>query len=716
MSKLITDYEELKDQIRYHDHRYYSLDDPEISDREYDVLLKNLEEFEKNNPNLISKDSPTQRIGSAPVAQFNTVEHLKPMLSLANVFTKDELEDFYTRVNKRLLTDYGYEIICEPKMDGAAVSIIYEKGHLVSALTRGDGFLGEDITSNIQTIKSIPLKLLSSDFTIPDYLEVRGEIFISKKDFEKLNEDAKRNNEKIFANPRNAASGSLRQLDPKITAARPLSFIAHGIGEIQGLEIESVKEFFEAISKMGIPVSKLNKISYSIDDCLKYYNKILETRDQIPFDIDGVVYKINNLEFQNKLGKVSRSPRWAIAHKFPAEEATTEILEVSFQVGRTGVITPVARLKPVKVGGVIVSNCTLHNIDEINRLDVKINDTVIIRRAGDVIPQIIKVIESKRHNPIDIEIPRACPACGANVIKENASDWDVFDGDKKIKSLGSKQEAEFFTENHVNKDLILKEVKNDGAFLRCSAEYKCDEILKGSIIHFVSRKALDIEGLGQEIISKFIAMGYLKTAADIFKLHKYKKELYELEGFGEKSINNLIKSIEISKNIDLHKFIYSLGIPDVGESTSRSLASNFKEFKKIQDASFADLISIEDIGPKVASNIINFFKNDFVCLFIDDLLGNVKINKIKSPTLDEMPLLNLNIVLTGKLQKYSRDEIKENLLLNGAKVSSSVSKNTSLVIAGDNAGSKLNKATELGIKVLSEDEYIELLNDPKKFT
>ena len=716
MSKLITDYEELKDQIRYHDHRYYSLDDPEISDREYDVLLKNLEEFEKNNPNLISKDSPTQRIGSAPVAQFNTVEHLKPMLSLANVFTKDELEDFYTRVNKRLLTDYGYEIICEPKMDGAAVSIIYEKGHLVSALTRGDGFLGEDITSNIQTIKSIPLKLLSSDFTIPDYLEVRGEIFISKKDFEKLNEDAKRNNEKIFANPRNAASGSLRQLDPKITAARPLSFIAHGIGEIQGLEIESVKEFFEAISKMGIPVSKLNKISYSIDDCLKYYNKILETRDQIPFDIDGVVYKINNLEFQNKLGKVSRSPRWAIAHKFPAEEATTEILEVSFQVGRTGVITPVARLKPVKVGGVIVSNCTLHNIDEINRLDVKINDTVIIRRAGDVIPQIIKVIESKRQNPIDIEIPRACPACGANVIKENASDWDVFDGDKKIKSLGSKQEAEFFAENHVNKDLILKEVKNDGAFLRCSAEYKCDEILKGSIIHFVSRKALDIEGLGQEIISKFIELGYLKTAADIFKLHKYKKELYELEGFGEKSINNLIKSIEISKNIDLHKFIYSLGIPDVGESTSRSLASNFKEFKKIQNASFADLISIEDIGPKVASNIINFFKNDFVCLFIDDLLDNLKINRIKSPTLDEMPLLNLNIVLTGKLQKYSRDEIKENLLLNGAKVSSSVSKNTSLVIAGDNAGSKLNKATELGIKVLSEDEYIELLNDPKKFT
>ena len=716
MSKLITDYEELKDQIRYHDHRYYSLDDPEISDREYDVLLKNLEEFEKNNPNLISKDSPTQRIGSAPVSQFNTVEHLKPMLSLANVFTKDELEDFYTRVNKRLLTDYGYEIICEPKMDGAAVSIIYENGHLVSALTRGDGFLGEDITSNIQTIKSIPLKLLPSDFTIPDHLEVRGEIFISKKDFEKLNEDAKRNNEKIFANPRNAASGSLRQLDPKITATRPLSFIAHGIGEIQGLEIESVTEFFEVISKMGIPVSKLNKISYSIDDCLKYYNEILEKRDQIPFDIDGVVYKINNLELQNKLGKVSRSPRWAIAHKFPAEEATTEILEVSFQVGRTGIITPVARLKPVKVGGVIVSNCTLHNIDEINRLDVKINDTVIIRRAGDVIPQIIKVIESKRHNPIDIAVPKVCPACGANVIKENASDWDVFDGNKKIKSLGSKQEAEFFTENHINKNLILKEIKNDGVFLRCSAEYKCDEILKGSIIHFVSRKALDIEGLGQEIISKFIEMGYLKTAADIFKLHKYKKELYELEGFGEKSINNLIKSIEISKNIDLHKFIYSLGIPDVGESTSRSLATNFKEFKKVQDASFSDLISIEDIGPKVASNIINFFKNDFVNIFIDDLLSSVKINRIKSPTLDEMPLLNLNIVLTGKLQKYSRDEIKENLILNGAKVSSSVSKNTSLVIAGDNAGSKLNKATELGIKVLSEDEYIELLNDSKKFT
>ena len=715
MSTLINDYEELKDQIRHHDHRYYGLDDPEISDREYDLLLKKLEEFEKNNPNLISKDSPTQRIGSIPISQFETIEHLKPMLSLANVFTKDELEDFYTRVNKRLLIDDSYEIICEPKMDGAAVSIIYEKGNLISALTRGDGFLGEDITSNIKTIKSIPLKLISNNLKIPDYLEIRGEIFISKEDFQKLNEDAKKNNEKIFANPRNAASGSLRQLDPKITAARPLSFIAHGIGEVKGSKIESVSDFFKLISEMGIPVSRLNKIVFSIEDCLNFYNEILKTRDKIPFDIDGVVYKINSLEYQKKLGQVSRSPRWAIAHKFPAEEATTIVEDVSFQVGRTGVITPVARLKPVKVGGVIVSNCTLHNIDEINRLGIKINDSVIIRRAGDVIPQIIKIIESKRSNPIDIKVPESCPACGASVIKENASDWDVYDGDKKIKSLGSKLEAESFAKNNIIKGLKLKEVKNDGAFLRCSAEYACSEILKGSIIHFVSRKAFDIEGLGQEIISKFIELGYLKTTADIFKLHEYKSELCELEGFGKKSVNNLINSIEVSKNIDLHKFVYSLGISDVGESTSRSLAVNFGEFKKIREASYSNLVSIEDIGPKVASNIINYFNNDYVHSFLNDLLGYIKIKKINPPTKDQMPLLNLNIVLTGKLEKFSRDEIKENLIQKGAKVSSSVSKNTSLVIAGDNAGSKLKKANELGIKVLSEDDYIELLNDPEKF-
>ena len=460
--------ESLKEVIRRHDYNYYVLDDPEISDQEYDLLFKKLLEIENTNPGLVSDDSPSQRVGITPLDSFKSYNHKKQMLSLANVFSEEELVDFFIRVNKRLVDTKKYEIFCEPKMDGAAISIIYIDGILTTGATRGDGIKGEDVTSNVKTIKSIPQKLLlSKKYSIPSYLEVRGEAYISKDDFFYLNKNASTNNQKIFANPRNAAAGSLRQLDSKITSQRPLSFIAHGIGEIKDLTVDNLDEFFEILSEFGLPVNPLNKKVLNIDGCLEYYADILKNRDEIPFDIDGVVYKINDFNYQSKLGEVSRSPRWAIAHKFPAEEATTSIESIDFQVGRTGILTPVARLKPVKVGGVIVSNCTLHNIDEVKRLDPRVGDTVIIRRAGDVIPQIIKVVISKRlSNSSKVTIPTTCPSCGANTLNENASDWVVIRGDneQQVKKFGSKIEANHFK-------LLENAMTELGKILRINSKY-----------------------------------------------------------------------------------------------------------------------------------------------------------------------------------------------------------------------------------------------------
>ena len=418
MQNLNINYEALKETIRQHDYNYYVLDDPEISDHEYDVYFKDLLKIEKQNPELITADSPSQRVGSTPLESFKSYIHKKQMFSLANVFNEEELYEFFNRINKRLIENSQYEIFCEPKMDGAAISLIYIDGILRTGATRGDGLKGEDVTSNIKTIKSIPQKLLSSkNCPIPSYLEVRGEVYISKDSFSELNTIAAINEQKIFANPRNAAAGSLRQLDSKITSKRPLSFIAHGIGEVRDIKVNTLEEFFDLLKELGLPTNPLNKKVIGIEKCLAYYQKILTKREQIPFDIDGVVYKVNNLELQAKLGEISRSPRWAIAHKFPAEEATTIIESIDYQVGRTGILTPVARLCPVKVGGVIVSNCTLHNIDEIKRLDPRVGDTVIIRRAGDVIPQIVKVVLSKREiDATVVEVPSCCPSCGSDIL------------------------------------------------------------------------------------------------------------------------------------------------------------------------------------------------------------------------------------------------------------------------------------------------------------
>ena len=712
------EYENLKNLIRKHDYNYYVQDDPEIPDSEYDNIFQQLIKFERNHPKLISQDSPTQRVGITPESSFASYAHKKQMLSLANVFSSDELKDFFIRVQKRIVDIERFDILCEPKMDGAAVSLIYENGLLVKGITRGDGSVGEDVTSNIKTIKSIPQRLLpSSTINIPRYLEVRGEVYISKKDFTFLNASALQNNEKVFANPRNAAAGSLRQLDPAITAKRPLSFITHGFGECEGFEVKSLSDFFKKISKLGMPTNNLNKLVNNMNSCIEYYENILKTREKIPFDIDGVVYKIDDFKLQERIGFISRSPRWAIAHKFPAEEALTLIESINFQIGRTGVLTPVARLKPVKVGGVVVSNCTLHNIDELERLDPRAGDQVIIRRAGDVIPQIVRVNSLEREkNSLKVKIPSNCPSCGSDIIQENASDWSVYDHKKqlKVKTFGSKIEANHFIESDIER-FELKEIINKAAFIKCSSNFTCPEILKGSLTHFVSRKAFDIEGLGQEIINTLVNLNFIQDQSDIFKLLNHKEKLEQSDGFGKKSINNLLASIEKSRSVDLSRLIYSLGIPEVGEATSRNLANAYLNFDKVQNASFKDLVELDDIGSKVAANIINYFQDTHTTSLLSRLLPELSVNEVKQLSEKETPLKGFLIVLTGKLAKYSRDELKENLINLGAKVSSSVSKKTTIVIAGENAGSKLKKASDLGINIIDEDNYTNFLNDPTKY-
>jgi len=629
-------------------------------------------DLEEENPHLVTSDSPTQRVGFSPIDEFETFEHSVPMLSLANVFSEKEFLDFHDRILKRLVNIDDFEYFCEPKMDGAAVSLIYKDGILQRAVTRGDGRVGEDISQNVKTIRSIPQKLSSSKANVPSLLVIRGEIFISKDAFEKMNAKAMQNNEKVFANPRNAASGSLRQLDPKITSSRPLSFIAHGLGECEGIQFSSISEFYDHLKAWKIPTSDLSKKVKTKDDCLVFHDKILEERESIPYEIDGVVFKINDYDLQKRLGFISRAPRWAIAHKFPAEEATTILEDIEFQVGRTGILTPVARLQPVIVGGVTVKNATLHNIDEIKRLGIEISDRVILRRAGDVIPKIIKVVE-KYPESRPVQIPKMCPCGKADVIRVNTSD------------------------------------------LMCSGGFNCDAIRKGQIVHFVSRKAFDIEGLGIEIINTFFKQGILEDPSDIFKLENKKDDIVVLEGFGEKSFNNLIASINTSRELALHRFIYSLGIPEVGESTSRNLENHFEKFRGIFEATYDELIEVKDIGPKVAENIIQFFQNPLIVEMMPKLLEEIILKELSKEDFKDMPLRGKQIVLTGKLENYSRDELKEILISMGANVTSSVSSKTSLLIAGEKAGSKLKKAESLGIDIINSDECEEFLNDTKKF-
>ena len=718
MSKLKKRYVSIQERIRSHDYEYYILDDPLISDHEYDELFKELKEIESEHPEWITPESPSQRVGIKPESDFATFKHFQQMLSLANAFNEADLKGFHDRILKNLSTNEQIDYFCEPKMDGAAVSLIYEKGILTRGVTRGDGTLGEDITSNIRTIRSIPLTLKDSKNSFPDLLEVRGEVFIKKSDFDDLNLKAKENDEKVFANPRNAAAGSLRQLDPVITSSRPLAFFAHGIGSCQGIEFSDLQEIFSVFSSWGLPVNNFNELVGSIDECHEYFKRIESARENIPFEIDGVVFKVNELSLQKQLGEIARSPRWAIAHKFPAEEVYTEIEKIDFQIGRTGILTPVAKLKTVNVGGVNVSNCTLHNLDELKRLDPRVGDGAIIKRAGDVIPKMVQVIPKKKNRASPIQAPKKCPSCQSATVFNYQSEWTVMNisQSKPIKKFSSNYEAKKFIEDHQSLDLDIAEERLETPFIKCSGGNSCPEIFQGKFTHFVSRKAMDIDGLGQEILYTLINKKFIEDFADIYSLKDHREELKKLERFGEKSVDNLIKSIDHSASVALYKLIFSLGIEEVGETTARNLANVFGSMEALQRSTFEDLISISDIGPRVAAKIIDYFCNIENVASVEKLLPCLSIINPNMETLDQdMKFIGLQIAITGKISPMSRDEVKSLLLSKGAKVTSSISKKTNYLIAGENAGSKLEKAKNLGVKIIDAEDIGTFINDPKKF-
>ena len=668
----IKEVESLKGQIRHHNYRYHVLDDPEIPDAEYDRLMRRLQALEKKFPELVTSDSPTQRVGEAPIAAFGTVQHQVPMLSLENAFTPEELREFNRRVRERLELEDGADTLkyaAEPKLDGAAVSLLYEDGKLVRGATRGDGTTGEDITHNVRTIEAVPLRLLGDGY--PPTLEVRGEVFMPRAGFEAYNKKAQAAGEKAFVNPRNAAAGSLRQLDPKLTAERPLDMYVYSVGRIDGGELPRThSEVLDRLQQWGLKTCPERAVVEGIEGCLAFYDAIGAKRDELPYEIDGVVYKVDDLMQQRELGFVSRAPRWAIAHKFPAQEELTTVEGVEFQVGRTGAVTPVARLKPVFVGGVTVSNATLHNIHELHRKDVRVGDTVTIRRAGDVIPEVVGVIASRRPKGTrKVQLPKKCPVCGSAVEREG-----------------------------------------DEAVARCTGGLFCAAQRAESLKHFVSRRALDIEGLGSKLIEQLVAMERVKTPADIFNLEK--DELAAMERMGEKSAENLIKSIVASKETTLERFLYALGIREVGEATAGSLASHFGKLDAVMAASEDELVSVPDVGPIVASRIRSFFNEEHNREVIR-ALQNYGVHwsesePQRSPA--DGPLSGKTFVLTGTLPSMTRDEAKQMIQAQGGKVTGSVSKKTDYVVYGEKAGSKLSKAQSLGVATIDEDALNKLLS------
>ena len=664
--------EELREQIRYHNHRYHVLDDPEVPDAEYDRLTRELRALEEAHPSLVTPDSPTQRVGDTPVSAFGTVEHRLPMLSLDNAFGEEELRDFHRRIVERL--DLGesaadLEYAAEPKLDGAAVSIVYESGRLVRAATRGDGATGEDITHNVRTIDSVPLTLRGQGY--PDVLEVRGEVFMPKAGFEAYNRQAAETGEKTFVNPRNAAAGSLRQLDPRLTAVRPLDMYVYTVGIVEGGDLPAThSDTLLRLGEWGLKTCPDRDVVAGVEGCLEYYERIGERRSALPYEIDGVVYKVNSLRLQRDLGFVSRAPRWAIAHKYPAQEEMTVVKGVEFQVGRTGALTPVARLEPVFVGGVTVSNATLHNIDELHRKDVRRGDTVIIRRAGDVIPEVVSVVKSRRpRGARAVRLPDRCPVCGSRVVREE-----------------------------------------DEAVARCTGGLFCSAQRIESLKHFVSRKAMDIDGLGAKLIEQLVRLDRVKTPADLFSLTA--DELVELERMGEKSVENLLAAIDKARNTTLPRFLFALGIRDVGEATAHSLARHFGVFDALANATEEALQAVPDVGPVVARRIVEFFSEPHNTTVIAELRARgvrwPETEPAEAPP-EAGPLSGMTVVLTGTLSAMTRDEAKQRIIDMGGKVAGSVSKRTKYVVHGDKAGSKLSKAKELGVETLDEAAFLELL-------
>ena len=659
----------LTEQLNHHSHQYYVLDNPEIPDAEYDRLFRELQAIESENPELKKIDSPTQRVGGKPLDAFTQVTHRIPMLSLSNVFNEKELQDYYKRVKDRLKTEDEIEFTAEPKLDGLALSLIYEKGVLVQAATRGDGSVGENVTENARTIRNVPLHLIGDD--IPDLLEVRGEVFMSKAVFEKINQKARENDEKPFVNPRNAAAGSLRQLDSKIAASRQLSMYCYAVGVVEGFVLHSTHfEMLQQLGRWGLPLCSDVDVVKGASGCQQYYENIGKKRDDLSYDIDGVVYKVNNLQLQKDLGFVARSPRWATAHKFPAQEEMTTVNAIEFQVGRTGAITPVARLEPVFVGGVTVSNATLHNMDEIRRMDVRVGDKVIVHRAGDVIPKVVSVVPgTRKENSVEVEIPVVCPVCGSDVVQEEGE-----------------------------------------AIARCSGGLYCHAQRKEGIKHFASRRAMDIDGLGDKLVEQLVDEKLIDHIDDLYQLKNKIDEVSAMERMGQKSVDNLLLSLEKSKSTTLARFIFALGIREVGEVTAASLANYFGDIELLKQANEEVLINIDDVGPIVASRVVTFFNQPHNLEVVDKLItAGINWPAIEKKPESELPLADLNFVVTGTLSTMGRNDAKQLLIDKGAKVVGSVSKKTNYVVVGENPGSKASKAEELGIEILDENAFLEFI-------
>ena len=656
---------ELRKQINNHNYQYYILDNPIISDYEYDNLMRKLQDLEKKYPDLITQDSPTQRVGASPLDAFDSVDHSIPMLSLENAMNSEELFQYYERTKRGLQTDLDIDFIAEPKLDGIGVELVYENGLLTYGLTRGDGIKGENITQNLKTIKSIPLSIRTEKFSAPELLEVRGEVFMEKDKFKIFNDNRLKNEQPIFANPRNAAAGSLRQLDSSITASRPLSIYCYEPGKINGRKFENHIDFLSTLTDWGFPVNREIKLVKNLEGIISYHKKLEEKRSSLPYEIDGTVFKVNNIKQREILGLRSRSPRWAIAGKFKAEQVTSVVVDIIASIGRTGAVTPVAKLKPVSVGGVIVTNATLHNQDEIDRKDVRIGDTVLVQRAGDVIPEVVKIIANKRPNGTTKYIlPSECPICG-------------------------------------------KEVKRpkDESVTRCN-NLLCPAQTKGRIKHFISKGGLDIEGFGDKLVDQLVDKNLLKTFDDVFKLNF--DDLESLDRMAEKSAQNVISAINDSKKTTFSKFIYALGIRNVGAHLSKVLEEKFEsDIGKFQKASIEELEEINEVGPIVAEAIVNFWSNETNLNMVSECFRyGVSFYQKK---LESQNLSGLSFVFTGTLKTIKRSEAKNYVESHGGHLSSSVSKNTDFLVAGNSSGSKLKKAQDLNIKIIDELKFLEMV-------
>ncbi len=651
--------EDLRKKIHYHNYRYYVLDEPEISDVEYDRLFKDLEELEAKYPELITQDSPTQRVGAKPLEEFGTYEHSIPMLSLSSVTQESEVREFDERVRRALGSEEAIEYVVEPKIDGLAMELVYENGVFRAGSTRGDGKTGENITQNLRTIKTIPLRSLSDALPLP-LLEVRGEVFMPVGKFKELNAELGKRGMKMFANPRNAAAGSVRQLDPRVTASRPLDFFTYGLGLVDGKEFSSHWEILDYLQKVGFKVSPLVRRFTAIEDVIKYHEEVQEGRDELDYEIDGIVVKVNSIAQQDRLGTISRSPRWAIAYKFPAREEFTRVKDIVVQVGRTGALTPVAVLVPVQIGGVTVRRATLHNEDELRRKDVRVGDTVVVERAGDVIPEVVSVIKSKRAGAErEFKMPDRCPVCGAEVLKE-------------------------------------------GPIVRCIG-VSCTAQLKERINHFVSLRAMNIDGLGDKVIEQLVDRNKVSDAADLFFLTN--RDLLKLERMGEKSARNILKALEKSKQTTFSRVIHALGIRHVGEHTASLLADNFSDMDALRSASYEYLVSIPEIGPEVAKSIILFFEQKGTKELLEKLeRAGVWYEQKEKVAEDEEVLEGKTFVFTGRIS-MPREEAKSVVERLGGKEVSSVSKKTDYVVVGEDPGSKLAKAKKLGVKVINEQEF-----------